>query len=70
MPGRSGPELAAELLARRAGLRVLYTSGYPYDAIARHGVQEPGVRLLQKPFTPSDLLREVRAALDEPAAQP
>jgi CheY-like chemotaxis protein len=70
MPGRSGPELAAELLARRPGLRVLYTSGYPFDAIAHHGVQEPGVRLLQKPFSPSDLLREVRAALDEPAPQP
>jgi CheY-like chemotaxis protein len=66
MPGRSGPELAAELLARRRGLRILYTSGYTYDAIARHGVEEPGVRLLQKPFSPSELLRAVRAALDEP----
>jgi two-component system cell cycle sensor histidine kinase/response regulator CckA len=66
MPGRSGPELAAELLARRPGLRVLYTSGYTSDAIARHGLQEAGVRLLQKPFSPSDLLRAVREALDEP----
>jgi two-component system cell cycle sensor histidine kinase/response regulator CckA len=68
MPGPSGPELAAELLARRPGLRVLYTSGCTYDAIARHGLPEPGVRLLQKPFSASDLLRAVRAALDDSAS--
>jgi PAS domain S-box-containing protein len=67
MPGRSGPELAAELLARRPRLRILYTSGYTYDAVARHGVQEPDVRLLQKPFSASALLRAVRATLDDPA---
>ena len=67
---RSGPELAAELLARRPGLRVLYTSGYTSDAIARHGIQEAGVRSLQKPFSPSELLGAVRAALDEAAEPP
>jgi PAS domain S-box-containing protein len=70
MPGGSGPELAAELLARRPGLRVLYTSGYTYDAISRHGIQESGARLLQKPFSASDLLRAVRVALEEPAGPP
>jgi CheY-like chemotaxis protein len=65
MPSRSGPELAAELLSRRPELRVLYTSGYTSDAAALQGLAESGARPLQKPFTSAELLREVRAALDQ-----
>jgi len=42
-------------------------SGYTDEVIARHGTLEPGLRLLQKPFTMTSLTRAVRAALD---AQP
>jgi DNA-binding response OmpR family regulator len=56
--------MAELLVARRSGLRVLFMSGYVDDAIARHGVLEPGIHLLKKPFTPSSLAREVRAVLD------
>ena len=65
MPGMSGSELAAELEAERPGIRVLYISGYPEDAIARHGVLHPGRSFLQKPFPPGMLLRTVRKILDE-----
>lgn len=49
------------------GLRVLFTSGYGEEVIARHGVLEPGVLLLQKPYGLARLARRVREALQ---AQP
>ena len=39
-------------------------SGYFDDTIASHGVLEPGIHLLQKPFSPFSLAREIREALD------
>jgi two-component system cell cycle sensor histidine kinase/response regulator CckA len=65
MPGMSGSELAGQLVAERPGLRVLYISGYPEDAIARHGVLQPGRSFLQKPFPPGVLLQTVREILDQ-----
>jgi two-component system, cell cycle sensor histidine kinase and response regulator CckA len=65
MPGMSGSELATRLEAERPGMRVLYISGYPEDAIARHGVLQPGRSFLQKPFPPGVLLQTVREILDQ-----
>ncbi|HKZ33005.1 MAG TPA: ATP-binding protein [Vicinamibacteria bacterium] len=67
MPGMNGRELAARLAERRASLRVLFTSGYGEEVIARHGVLEPGVLLLQKPYGLARLAGRVREALQ---AQP
>ena len=39
---------------------------YTDDAIAHHGVLEPGVAFLQKPFSALALARKVRAVLDAP----
>jgi two-component SAPR family response regulator len=45
-------------------LKILFTSGYTDDAIVHHGVLEPGVAFLPKPYTPATLTRKVRALLD------
>jgi two-component system, cell cycle sensor histidine kinase and response regulator CckA len=63
MPGMNGRELAARLSETRRHLRVLYTTGYGEDVIARHGVLEEGVLILEKPYSLSDLARQVRRAL-------
>ena len=64
MPELNGRELARRLDARWPGLKVLYLSGYTDEAIVRHGVLEPGVAFLQKPFTPEGLAQKVREVLD------
>lgn len=69
MPGRSGPELVAELRARDPGLRTLYISGY---AAADHGSREQPIRsehLLEKPFSRRVLLERVRDVLSGPPQQ-
>jgi PAS domain S-box-containing protein len=64
MPGMTGRELARQLVQQRAKARVLYTSGYTDNAIVQHGVIDPGLAFIQKPFSPDDLLRKVRDVLD------
>jgi PAS domain S-box-containing protein len=68
MPSMNGPELARRVQAEHPGMRVLFASGYTDDAIVRHGVLDPGVAFLQKPFTPTALLKKIRELLDTPAS--
>jgi two-component system cell cycle sensor histidine kinase/response regulator CckA len=63
MPGLSGNHLAERLVARRPGLKVLYISGYPEDAIAHHGVLGADQHFLQKPFPPGQFLEKIREVL-------
>jgi CheY-like chemotaxis protein len=64
LPRISGRQLAEALRSSRPEARVLFTSGYTDDAISHHGILEPGVHFLQKPFTRAALLRKVREVLD------
>jgi len=64
LPGASGRELARELEKTRPTTKVVYVSGYTDDAIVHHGMLEPGLNFLQKPFTPAALARKVREVLD------
>lgn len=64
MPGgMSGRDLAERLQAARPGLPVLFMSGYTADVIAARGILEPGITVVEKPFTTSDLLGKVRELL-------
>ena len=70
MPGLGGVELTAQVQQLTPGIRVLYMSGYTDGDIDRRGVLAEGAKLLQKPFTGTGLTLAVRAALDEPIAEP
>ena len=63
MPRTSGPQLAARIQRIRAGIQVLFMSGYTADAMVAHGGPGAGTALLQKPFGPDELGRAVRTAL-------
>jgi hypothetical protein len=56
--------MAEWLNATDPELKVLFTSGYTDEAIAEHGVLEPGTAFLPKPYQPAVLLRKVREILD------
>jgi PAS domain S-box-containing protein len=64
LPGISGPETARAVVRASPRTEVLFMSGYTDQALAVHGVQELGDRLLSKPFSPEQLVRRVRGALD------
>jgi CheY-like chemotaxis protein len=62
--GMNGRQLADDLARRQPSLKVLFTSGYTANAIVHHGVLDPGVLLLGKPYRKAELARMIRVALD------
>ena len=63
MPGMGAVALYEEVSRRKPGVRVLYISAYSSEVIRRHGVRDD-VPFLAKPFSKSDLTKQVRAILD------
>jgi CheY-like chemotaxis protein len=68
MPRMTGRELALKLCTLRPTMKVLYASGYSQDVTSRHGVLEPDVNFIQKPYTPHGLAARIRLLLDTPPA--
>ncbi|HMF60506.1 MAG TPA: response regulator, partial [Vicinamibacterales bacterium] len=64
MPGASGPELVRQLVEQRPDLKVIYMSGYTDEAIVHHGVLDPGIVLLLKPFSSESLGQKIREVID------
>jgi signal transduction histidine kinase/CheY-like chemotaxis protein len=66
MPRVNGPQMLQAM--REAGwkAKVLFTSGYTARAMAERATLDPRLPFLAKPWTASDLLRRVRAVLDQP----
>jgi CheY-like chemotaxis protein len=64
MPQMSGKQLCDQIKSQLPQTKVLLMSGYTDDALAHHGVLDEGLSFLEKPFSPSGLLRKVREVLD------
>lgn len=62
--GMNGADIAREALARHPDLKILFATGYARNAIFHHGRLDPGVELLTKPFSYSELAGKVREMLD------
>jgi CheY-like chemotaxis protein len=63
--GMNGRQLAEQAERRRPRLKILYTTGYARNAIVHQGRLDPGVEVIFKPFSYSDLATKIRQVLDE-----
>jgi len=63
MPGMNARQVADAVRLAVPGIRVLFMSGYAGDIIVHHGVVDPGLDLLEKPFTSAALVARVQSAL-------
>ncbi len=68
--GLSGRKLAEKLLEKKAGLKVIYTTGYSQDAIGQDLKLEEGLNFIAKPYHPNSLLQIVRRSLDSAFPNP
>lgn len=62
MKGMNGPEMVLRLMDSHPEMKVVYMSGYTGELVMHHGLQS-GIRLLEKPFTRSALLKIIDEAL-------
>ena len=60
----TGLEVAKALRAEAPALPVVYCSGYTDNSVVHHGVLDPDVDFVAKPFTSKTLLGAIRVALD------
>jgi PAS domain S-box-containing protein len=66
MPEMDGSTLVSQLKAMRPGIKALFFSGYTDGAIVQHGILDPNVDFLQKPFSASGLVQKLREVIDAP----
>ncbi len=64
MPGMTVRDFTDRLYKPQPNMKILFMSGYTDEAIVQHGLIEPGLAFLQKPFTRESLTVKVREVLD------
>jgi DNA-binding response OmpR family regulator len=64
MPKKNGRMVYEEIHAIRPDIKVLFMSGYTSDIMEEKGVDMDEVPLINKPVSPSELLKRLREALD------
>ena len=63
MPEMNGRRLAEAAVKRRAGLAVLFATGYTRNAVVHNGTIDPDVELIMKPFSLDALAQKVARVL-------
>ena len=70
MPGMNGSHLAEQLKRHRPEMEVLFMSGYAVEVVSGRALLPPDSRVIQKPFAPRELLRQIREILDQQSGHP
>jgi PAS domain S-box-containing protein len=65
LPKMPGKEVAQRVCAIRPDVEVLFMSGYAQPVLASQGRLEPGVALVDKPFSEADLIAKAALVLDD-----
>jgi len=63
MPAMSGRDLLESLRVEYPGIRIVYMSGYDNAEMVRRGITVTNAGFLRKPFTASELVEKINAAL-------
>lgn len=63
MPKMLGKELADQIRALRPGIQVLFMSGYTQGLLSARGMLEPGLDLIEKPFSEASFLTKLNEVL-------
>jgi FixJ family two-component response regulator len=59
-----GREFAEKMLEIKPGIEVLFMSGYAGPVLASQGMLEPGVALVEKPFSEAGLMAKAGQVLN------
>ncbi len=70
MEGVHGVDLVKCIRRRWPDQRVVYMSAFPAEVLVQHGLRDPQVIFLAKPFTREELLAKVHAAFRAGAPSP
>jgi two-component system, cell cycle sensor histidine kinase and response regulator CckA len=63
MPAMSGRVMVERIYRTLPDVKVIFMSGYTDDAIVHHGVLDPGINFLQKPFSKAALSAKLSSVL-------
>ena len=66
LPKLSGREALEQIRGIRADAAVLFSTGYSPDTVDKEFLGGNGLRLIQKPYAPTELLKTVREVIDQP----
>ena len=64
MPGMQGKEVAERVRGLQPDIAILFMSGYTQGLLGAQGILEPGINLIEKPFTGTSLLKKLREILN------
>jgi CheY-like chemotaxis protein len=65
MPQKDGREVYEEIKMTKPDIKVVFISGYAADILHQKGIIDAGLTFVSKPILPEELLRTVRAMLDQ-----
>ena len=67
LPGINGRQLADQARERRPELQVLFITGYAENATLAHGLLDPGMAMITKPFAVDALAQKIRQMIAQRA---
>lgn len=65
MPGINGVELADFFRQKYPNGKVIFTSGYMENTLAKNGVLKEGINFISKPYSAGSLCRKIKSILRE-----